>query len=229
MNVTHVSDDSIPQPTENCDRLFNMFHRQIELMDKYHPIEDRNGFRVPDLPVNLDDRFDQARLKDFAWRVTEELTESSTAEHEDKQVQETHQIEEIADALHFLIELNIQVGWDSERCYRAVLTACGHEYKQVACRLDYMFFASATTTAIPTGKGYYRPIEFLGKAMNCLKNKPWKNSHMMTDKEEFYKNLALANAAFIRLCHNLGLTADSLYRIYYKKSEVNKFRQRSNY
>lgn len=86
----------------------------------------------------------------------------------------------------------------------------------------------------PTSQWYikdaaYRMIEELSEATNCLKNKPWKTTHVLTDVTHFYEELSDAFHFFIRLCLIVGLDAEDLYRLYFKKSEVNRFRQESNY
>ena len=76
----------------------------------------------------------------------------------------------------------------------------------------------------------WRVTEEIGEAMNCLKNKPWKNSQMVTDKEHYIEEIADAMHFFVELCIASGLdTAEKIYIAYAKKQEVNKFRQRSNY
>lgn len=74
-----------------------------------------------------------------------------------------------------------------------------------------------------------RSIEELMEAMNCLKNKQWKQSEITTDKTHFYEELADAFHFFVELCITAGMDAEDLAMMYLKKSEVNKFRQRSNY
>jgi hypothetical protein len=74
-----------------------------------------------------------------------------------------------------------------------------------------------------------RCVEELGEAMNCLKLKPWKQSDVPTDATHFYEEVADAFHFFIELCITAGMDADDLALMYLKKSEVNKFRQRSNY
>lgn len=75
----------------------------------------------------------------------------------------------------------------------------------------------------------YRVVEELSEATNCLKNKPWKTSPVLTDEDHFYEEVADAFHFFIRFCIEAGLNEEGLYKLYFKKSEVNKFRQRSNY
>ncbi len=74
-----------------------------------------------------------------------------------------------------------------------------------------------------------RTVEELFEASHCLKNSAWKNSHVLTDEDHFYEEIADAFHFFIELCIATGLNAEALYRVYFKKSEVNKFRQVSNY
>ena len=75
----------------------------------------------------------------------------------------------------------------------------------------------------------WRITEELGEAGNCLKNKPWKQTQVETDVDHFIEELADAFHFWIELCIMIGLTADDLFEFYYKKSEVNAFRQRSKY
>jgi len=75
----------------------------------------------------------------------------------------------------------------------------------------------------------WRITEELGEAGNCLKNKPWKVTQIETDQEHFVEELMDAVHFLIELLIMIGLSADDLFEFYYKKSEVNKFRQRSNY
>ena len=75
----------------------------------------------------------------------------------------------------------------------------------------------------------WRITEEFGEAMNCLKNKPWKVTQMETDVVHYLEEIVDAFHFFIELCILSGLNAEDLFRFYFKKSEVNKFRQRSDY
>ena len=74
-----------------------------------------------------------------------------------------------------------------------------------------------------------RCVEELFEASHTLKNSPWKVSHVLTDEDHFYEELADAFHFFIELCISVGLDSEDLYSLYFKKSEVNLFRQRSAY
>jgi len=74
-----------------------------------------------------------------------------------------------------------------------------------------------------------RAVEELYEAMNCLKNKPWKQSEVPTDTTHFYEELADAVHFLVEMFITAGLTAEDLARMYHRKHAVNKFRQESKY
>ena len=237
MNVDDIKEDVIPTPTTEKDRLSLIFERQTMLMGQYHHIEKASGLMQSEaVPVPIHDKYGQARLKDFAWRVTEEITEATAALTDDGL--KTHFIEELSDALHFLIELLILSGFsadlltdDIEKLYS--MSKYAGNNKLTDDRLEYHMGLSVSiskTSRALVSEMAYLVVENLGRAMNCLKQKPWKQTHMITDIPYYQKNIVNAYMSFLTLCrHGAGLTADELYRIYYLKSEVNKFRQRSAY
>ncbi len=231
MNVDDVDDDVIPEPLI-IDRLDLIYMRQSELMKKYEKIEHDNFLlQTSKEPVDLHDKFGQARLKDFAWRIVEEITEATLAQPRDEAIT-THVLEEIADAYHFLIELTILSGLTSDDLFeRFFIVRKYHNVLPVPCRLEVMFevMGSERDSQFSLVHQAYATTEQLGAAMNCLKNKPWKQTHILTDVDNYLYHIVSAHAEFIALCLDCNLTADRLYRMYYKKSEVNKFRQRSNY
>ena len=70
---------------------------------------------------------------------------------------------------------------------------------------------------------------YLGMMCNCLKNKPWKQSMMKTNKENFYKHLKLVWSNYIAILTSQDLTEEEITDLYLRKSQVNQFRVRSNY
>lgn len=204
------------------DKLVEIFAKQRALMDKYEQIEEANGLlQTKDIPVNLDDRKGQHRLKDFFWRTTEEVAEALEA-FQDGDV--THFREELADALHFLVEACILAD------FKPIPKSMHSEEDALEVLFKDTFRAVATSlSATIIENAALSFIMSLGLAANCLKNKPWKQSHMQTDKPKFYQRLNKAFEEFISLCKAAGFTAESLYDMYFRKNEVNKFRQRSGY
>lgn len=217
MNINHATVEEV-----TGDKLQAIFTRQKSLMDKYHDIELRSGLlQTEDCPVNLDDKRGQARIKDFSWRVTEELGEAL-----DAKATKDHYQEELIDGLHFLTELTILAGRD----YHNILpegTALYHNDRLE----DLVENAKECISRKGDNLNYWvsKFIENLGMMCNCLKNKPWKQSMMKTDQNAFYGRLAEVWVLYITLLVVSGMDADSIAITYLKKSQVNQFRQRSNY
>ena len=138
MNIKDITADMVPEPT---DMLEQIFMRQMELEEKYMPIERNNGEHVPELPLDIDTFEGQRRARAMIYRITEELYEAG----------------------------------------------------------------------------------------NCLRNKAWKQTHVKTDKDHFYEELADSFHFVVQLFIELGFSARDVYQLYFRKSEVNKFRQRSKY
>lgn len=75
----------------------------------------------------------------------------------------------------------------------------------------------------------FRIITELIEMTETLKNKPWKQTQMPTDKNHFYEELSDSFHFFLGLCLMVGLTPQDLFRIYFAKHQVNEFRITSNY
>lgn len=218
MNINHATVEEI-----TGDKLKAIFTRQKSLMDKYHDIELKSGLlQTEDCPVNLDDKRGQARIKDFSWRVTEELGEAL-----DARATKDHYQEELIDGLHFLTELTILAGKD----YDTILPKGVAPYREdhledlVENALEVIDRYGQNSLELYVAKF----IENLGMMCNCLKNKPWKQSMMKTDREAFYSRLSEVWVIYITILVVSGMDAQDIANIYLKKSQVNQFRQRSNY
>ena len=217
MNINHATVEEF-----TGDKLQAIFTRQKSLMDKYHDIELRSGLlQTEDCPVNLDDKRGQARIKDFSWRVTEELGEAL-----DAKATKDHYQEELIDGLHFLTELTILAGKD----YHNLLPEGTALYSKDRLE-DLVENAKECISQNGDNLNYWvsKFIENLGMMCNCLKNKPWKQSMMKTDRNAFYGRLAEVWVLYITLLVVSGMDADSIVTTYLKKSQVNKFRIRSAY
>ena len=250
--MVNITDFEAPEAREDVCKLTLIFDRQIELMEKYHPIEESNGLLIThDVPVGLDDRKGQQRLKDFAWRFTEEMIEAKSA-IEDHPGMDEHFYEEMIDALHFLVELNVLAGITPDAIQNTCLERIRSSFKVLEdsngypdnkkLELTYLFAAVSIPhwPVLTEGKplreyqqlvhlGMMDCFGFLGRAMNSLKNKPWKQTHMITDREVFFDNMFMTFIAYVGLMDRVGVTPDEMYNLYFRKSEVNKFRQRSQY
>lgn len=210
MNITHAKKE-----TTNKESLRAIFDRQKELMEKYHDIEFKSGLmQTEDCPVNLDDKRGQARIKDFAWRITEEVGEALDAiENESGESALLHFHEELVDGLHFLTEMTILTGYDLP------------EYTTLKDLIEEGSYRDCYTLNDLVSDH----VMYLGMTCNCLKNKPWKQSMMKTNKENFYKHLKLVWSNYVAILTSQDLTEEEITDLYLRKSQVNQFRQRSNY
>ena len=217
MNINHAVHETL-----TGDRLAAIFNRQKELMAKYHHIEARSGLlQTEDCPVNLDDRRGQARIKDFSWRVMEELGEALDAKsHTD------HYQEELIDGLHFLTELTILAG----RNYNTIIPKNIPRFHGDHLE-DLVETARNELTTHTDDLNYWVSwfVEQLAMMCNCLKNKPWKQSMMKTDREAFHGRLTNVWVCYITILVISGMDSLSIADTYLRKSQVNQFRQRSNY
>lgn len=209
----------------------SIFQHQKELMVKYDEIERDNGLLVPDYrhgEESIDSCLLQQRIKDMFWRMTEELAEAveclpvpkKWAEQWDKDVNIHHFFEELADALHFLVEATII----SKINVTVVqpLTALLDSNKTEVSGINGWFNNGIRFSCA-------KVIFAAGTTANCLKNKPWKQTQMPTDVLKFHNCIVDIWAAFFRLFGYLGCDKKMVYVLYAKKNLVNKWRQETNY
>jgi hypothetical protein len=203
------------------DRLELMFGRQTELMHKYHEIEVASGLvQTEECPVDMNCQKGQARIKDFAWRFTEELAEALSA------VGQTDFKEELMDGLHFLIELSILVGkgFDS-------IT----DFEPGQTEMDYLelLYQDGKELALSEGLAedtiVVKIITNIGMMCNCLKNKPWKQTMKPTDTELFYKRLEDLWLTYFAYLFRAGFDSCEIFEGYFNKATINQARQRGNY
>ena len=219
MNINHAVEEKI-----EGDLLKVIFDRQKSLMEKYHDIELRSGLlQTEDCPVNLDDKRGQARIKDFSWRVTEELGEALDAiKNKD------HYEEELIDGLHFLTELTVLAGKDFDTILPNDTPPFREDHlEDLVEGAKYLLHEKPELHSLEVLVSRF--IEQLAMMCNCLKNKPWKQSMMKTDREAFYHRLSNVSCYYIGILIVSGMGAEDIANVYLKKSQVNIFRQRSNY
>lgn len=199
MNINNVTENiEVPDTFEGIWK--SIFAKQTELLEKYKEIE-----KMPDNILELDNintQRGQILIKDFAWRVTEELAEAWEA----KEINEEHFKEELADALHFLVELTIIAGYNSTFLVNP----------------EGALIADKDTEA-------WAIVYNLGLMCNTLKNKPWKQSQMLTDEPKFKEYLQKAWLALLKLLYWYMGSYNQIYLYYFKKHKVNEFRVRSKY
>lgn len=199
-------------------RLAAIFAAQRTTMSSFYEIEDRNMLlETKDIPVNLNDRLGQARLRNYAWRITEEVAEAlnvlTIADYTDPAY-----VEEVADALHFLTEFSILAGVDSGDIVTRMTGHIGGDglshIFEFAGRLDYQAEPDV----------YYSWacfIRALGMCVNRLKMRPWKQKHVETDITLFHFELVNVWTMFVSSCLTAGLDADALDAAYHTKKKAN--------
>lgn len=70
----------------------------------------------------------------------------------------------------------------------------------------------------------------IGEAIQVLKNwKAWKQTEVPSDSDHFKEELVDALHFYVEACILAGITPEMLHDLYFRKHEVNKFRQTSKY
>lgn len=231
-NVLDFKCDTYPE-----DLLKDIFKHQHELATKYIPIEKKNGLCLYDqIPGDIDNARAQARIKDMSWRAIEEVAEAFEALYNGEVI---HFYEEMADAMHFLVEKYLLCNFlpVSSFTYSKCFFNDESEITILATHLDDFFdnhypqieehMSNIRVEHLERDMAKF--VVACGLSCNCLKNKPWKQSQMLTDVSKFNKLLFDEFKAFINLCKVTGFNEKSLYDMYIRKNQVNQFRQRSNY
>lgn len=203
MNIQDVKEDYSNVP--NREYAFSIFQRQSDLEDFYHKIENRTQ-KV----FGVNSREGQVHIKDFLWRITEEIGEF--LESEQIGGNRWKSWEELADGLHFITGLCVITGRDE------VFKDAWNKHTNLLSR-GHSITAVAVMSCVMT----------LGCLGNCLKMKPWKQTDVLTDELLFDKLLINAIQAYLDLCSVVDLDKAKLYEMYMRKSEVNLFRIRSKY
>jgi len=75
----------------------------------------------------------------------------------------------------------------------------------------------------------YRVIAELVEAGECLRNKAWKQSEVLVDQDHFFEELGDCIHFLVELCISVGIDSEKFFEIYFKKSEVNKWRIKTCY
>lgn len=228
----------------NC-KIKDIFDRQTKLMDKYHGIEVSSGTMLTaKVPVDINCGLGQQRLKDFAWRVTEELMESLEALVDNPGAH----AEELIDALHFMAELCILAGITTEDLRIDINTALFALNKGPSdCVLEGYYVFHNTVYGTPKNsmsssrtvfslsqpeieRATLEVLKPLGKAMNELKNRPWKQTKTKTDFEKFNQYICdtLAELCLL-IAGSTQFTPEQFLGAYINKNVINQNRQDSNY
>lgn len=206
MNILDYKSDEFNKDTW----LTEMYNKQLNVAIKYKDIE-----RLPKWPLSIDAKSSQVVFKDFLYRISEELSESyetvvdPSTKVFDEEGLELHAVEELADALHFYLELLIYVGIGPERLIKWYDE---YEYKEISIDKAYLM-------------AQFR----IGMTGQQCHNKPWKSDMIRTDVKKFVECLRQLFYALLDAFRSQGANDDMIYDRYCRKNQVNQFRQKSNY
>jgi len=191
---------------------------QKALVKEYTKIEN-----FPKYPLNLDIKENQNLLKDFIGRVIEELAEAY------EQVTETKDFklfyEELADALHFLVETMIFTGGLTDFVGPNMIDVIAENAKGVNGVIK-----SKDVEVRNLALWMWDVTYQLNLARNTLRNKPWKQTEVRTRKTQFVAYLRRAFSTLIfGMTNVVGLSKEEIFAEYYKKNQINQFRIKSKY
>ena len=219
--------------------LTNLFKGQQSLVDRYVGVE-----KLPKPPLEINIKAHQVILKDFISRVVEELGEAyesyllfTEGIYCNKDIINSN--EELMDALHFLLETGIYCGLtakDVELSMGETLEKMWDGFKPKLSKesVSLMGYSlgmnlSSTVNMVNTQVLLWRLTYKLQLVRNCLKNKPWKQSEMMSDIQLVRKLLLESFREMFTLLFELNFPLESIMQFYYMKNQVNHFRISSNY
>ena len=281
-----------------------MYSLQKELLEQYIKVEG-----LPQYPIDVNTKKSQIILKDFVGRVIEELaegyealilvsklTEKNKLWKSDYEEEEYTQClnhlqnagEEMADAMHFMLELliysNIQAkdigdyldNWLKDKVSFGVTKTLPTLAKAMQVGLSILYNDPCNMVSEPKAMNktylleefesmdedsedprlvnkridtrfhqcgkFYNKLTYLSYkymmwdvtyhlniARNFLKNKPWKQSQMMTNEGAYQEEIVKAFILMMGLFLAMGISPENLYFLYFKKNRVNKFRIESKY
>ncbi len=180
-----------------------IFDAQRQLMEKYASIE--VGVTCHEVPVPLDTREGQSRIRQFAWFYVEELGEAILAQGTDS----FH--EELIDALHFLTEL-------------AILSGVGPSEIEVPPPEPQLLTLRHDWSSV-----LYVVLKDITHPINMLKAKPWKQSWNPPDLEAYRQGIRKAYTSFLHLLKASGIHLDEVYDLYVGKNKINHLRIQGGY
>lgn len=179
--------------------LTRIFEHQRSLMETLKPVEISLGYPVPPVPLDLNDRAHQQHFRLMAWFLVEELVEAKIGSSDDFP-------EEMADALHFAVEL----------CILADIKPSTVESRLAAAMFEFY----------PTVHTFMDVITYLGRAVNLLKAKPWKKNPQLPGIITVQYHLGFALVTLLQMFYQAGIDPETEY---FKKHKINEVRVQEGY
>jgi len=202
-----------------------IWDKQSALLDRYIGVE-----KLPEYPLNLDTKEHQLIMKDLLARVVEELAESFECLKKDE-IDMPGAVEELADALHFIVEAMIFTEPNRIQFLKEALEVYspGEDELDLICEFNGDITSKPHLTPVSIIHWYWNITYYLNIARNNLRNKQWKQTQVLAQKTEFRKNLIQAFREMVMGIYLLDLDKPRLLEEYLKKNKVNHFRIDSKY
>lgn len=179
-----------------------MFFRQLDLMRRFAPIE---GLPSPEQPMDMTLQVSQDVARKLAWHVTEELSEAANAGPQ------TEVLGELTDAFHYMVELCIYVGITPLEIFNLI--------PKFPVKPNISLFATANPQEY-----YWGVTNRLGRAMQCLKLRPWRTVTSKVDMDTFRYQIQSAFFVLTELWAWQGQTDEDLYDHFCTKARINNTR-----
>lgn len=194
-----------------------IFACQAEMIPHHVEKERKNNARWScSTPVDLSTRAGQMQIKDFFWRVTEEVTETIDKFRHSASAEDI--MEELVDVLHFLVEVAIHVGVTPYD-----LAPVNNDQK-----LQYLFDRRRVAMDSVDHSGY-ELIHELGQCAAMMKARPWRDKFPPVHKDDLIPHI---RSAFMYLLSMFGLLVTNIEEIveaFTHKYNINKRRLAEGY
>ena len=206
------------------DKLTEIFQRQAAYVVSLRPTYLHNGFtqHSQDMPWDLNGRHSQEEFRLLAWRTTEEIVEAMQIWEGNHDAFRTERFqEEVADALHFFIELCLATDVREDTLLMGI---DGAVFMQDRDRLEEFFYIvsrEALRIHLHESDPWYEFIRALAHAIMHFRQRPWRTDFRETDRRAWVMGLHLAFRSFVEACIQSDVTAEALHSAYFKKAKVN--------
>lgn len=193
--------------------LFWIYNQHKKMFYKFMELEGISNWK--EYNFSIDTAADQTIFKDVLQiRFIEELTEATTSG-----CIIDHFEEEIIDSFNFLLSGLVALDMKLEDL---------PEWKdRKRNKLKLWFILKYRRNKLNTET--YKVVEKVGLLTNLLKSRPWAQNQLLVDSMMFNKRLVDLWVQFNAYINWLGIDLDTLYKLWYQKSEINYFRLKTGY
>lgn len=193
--------------------LFWIYNQHKKMFYKFMELEGISNWK--EYNFSIDTAADQTIFKDVLQiRFIEELTEATTSG-----CIIDHFEEEIIDSFNFLLSGLVALDMKLEDLPE------WKDRKRNKLKLWFILKYRRNKLNAET----YKVVEKVGLLTNLLKSRPWAQNQLLVDSMMFNKRLVDLWVQFNEYINWLGIDLDTLYKLWYQKSEINYFRLKTGY